>query len=261
MTNRSTGLIRIVTLVLAVAVLGAGATSVVGSFFVRQSTRTTVFTAPVHRLAVTTYTGNLVIRAAAAGEETMVISKGRSAFRRAAYNAGVKDGVLTVSGDCLGHSFLADACSMSFEIVVPPGSTVEANSSTGSVIIFGPMSSTHASTDTGDVRVVGTGGSLQLQTDTGDVTGDLLKSGTVSAQSDTGDVTLGFAVSPHRLRAVADTGDVQIRVPDDGSAYRVQASADIGDRFVTVPTTSTSDRSIVASSSTGSVHVLTQRIP
>jgi Putative adhesin len=253
--------IRIVTLVLALVVLAACSASVVGLFFVREHTETTTFTEPVHEVRVSTDTGDVVIRAAAAGEETTVVSKGRSAFRKAEHSAGVKDGVLMVSGACRGSFIIADSCSMDFEIVVPAGSAVQANSNTGNLSIAGPSSSVLASTDTGDIRVLRVGGSIRLRTSTGDVTGDELKSLAASAQTDTGDVALGFSTAPHQLRAVADTGDVQIRVPDDGSVYQVQASTDTGDRFVSVPTAPTAERSIDAETSTGDVRIVAVRVP
>jgi DUF4097 and DUF4098 domain-containing protein YvlB len=253
--HRGRTTIRIIALVLGVVALVSGTSSVIGVFFTRQSTTNTLITAPVQRLSVTTSTGSVVIRAAAAGEPTRVISKSRSAFHKAGHSVTVKDGELTVSGACLGRFFLADSCSMSFEIVVPAGSIVEANSSTGSVTVSGRMASTLASTDTGNVRVVGGGGPLRLQTDTGHVTGSQLTSGTVSAQTSTGWVSLGFATAPNRVTARVDTGDVRIRVPDDGTAYRVQADTDTGQQSVLVPVASNSPRVITANTDTGDVQV------
>jgi hypothetical protein len=252
--------IRIVTAVLALALLLAGAASVVGFFFIRQSTQTTVFTAPVHELMVNTDTGDVVVRAAVAGEDTKVISKGQSSFRKAKHTEAVSDGVLAVSGFCQGNFIIADACSVDFEIVVPPGSKVQASSSTGNLTISGPSSSVVASTDTGDVRVVGIGGSIQLRTHTGDVDGNQLTSRTASAKTNTGNVTLDFSTAPQQLRADADTGDVQIRVPDDGSVYQVHASTHTGDRSITVPTATTSGRVISATTATGDVAVLIEPV-
>jgi hypothetical protein len=247
--------IRITAAVLALVVLLAGSASVISFFFVRKSTETTPISAPVRQVLVSTDTGDVVIRAAAAGEETTVISKDRSAFRKAQHSIGVKDGVLAVSGACRGRFIIADSCSASFEIVVPPGSAVQVNSDTGDLRISGTSSSILAATKTGDVRVVGVSGSIRLRTNTGDVSGDQLKSDSMSAQTNTGDITLDFSTDPLQLSAAADTGDVQIRVPDDGTLYRVQSSTHTGDRSVDVPTATDSDRVIDANTSTGDIHI------
>jgi hypothetical protein len=247
--------VRIVLLVLAMAVLLTCTASVIGYLFVRHTVETTTFTAPVHQVQVGTDTGDIVIRAGTPGESTMVISKGRSSFRKAKHSESVADGVLRVRGYCQGHIIFSDSCSMGFEIVVPPGSTVQAESSTGDLRITGPAAAVLASTDTGDVRVIRATEAIKLHSSTGDITGRQLSSKIVSAETNTGDVSLTFAAPPNQVLAHTDTGDVGIGVPNDGTTYRVDAGTSTGDRTVTVPTSTSSRQSIRARTSTGDAKV------
>jgi DUF4097 and DUF4098 domain-containing protein YvlB len=247
--------VRIGLMVLAALVLLSCTGSVIAYLFVRQTVETTTFDAPVHQIQVSTDTGDITIRAAGLGESTRVTSTGRSAFRKAEQSAVVTDGVLLVRGYCEGHVVFPDSCSMDFEIVVPPGSTVQAESSTGDLRITGPAAAVMASTNTGDVRVIRATEAIKMRSITGDVTGSQLTSHIISAETKTGDVALTFTAPPNQVLAVTGTGDVEVGMPNDGTTYRVSADTSTGDRKITVPMSSTSRQSIEARTSTGDVEV------
>lgn len=248
--------IRIVAGVTATVVLLGGTSSAVAYFMLETSTQTKSFTNPLTKLKVANDTGDIVIRAGAAGEPATVISRSESSFSKPKHSEIVTDGVLVVSGSCGGGLSFVNTCEVDFDIVVPPGTAVEADTSTGDVSVNNTGGPVALESSTGDISVsrVGKGGtSIQLTTSVGDITGEFLNGGSVTSRSNTGDVELDFTAAPDRIKADTDTGDIEVSVPDDATAYRVDADVDTGDQNIDVPTDSGSTRVVDLKTSTGDI--------
>ena len=249
--------VRTVSVLLAGTVLAVGTGSVIGFFFIHVRTGTSVIVQKVNRVEVKEGNGDVVIRSGAVGSPIVVTATLHSALRTARYTQSVTGGVLRAVGSCRSWSIFADSCSADLTLTVPPGLSVVVTIDNGdsTVRTTGPITVT---SQNGDIDVTRGGGSIQVRTSNGDVTGSRLLAGTVSAKSSTGDVDLTFAVPPGHVTATSGVGDVEVAVPDDGTAYRVDATAIIGDRSVSVPTAGTA-RTITAHSATGDVRIRTTK--
>jgi hypothetical protein len=128
---------------------------------------------------------------------------------------------------CWGHVLL----------VVPPGTEVHARSSAGSV------------------RATGLTGVVELSSSAGSVAATGLGSTDVTASSSAGSTHLAFALPPRRVDASSSAGSVEVVVPRGTAAYLVDAGSSAGSSNVAVRTDPTSDRTIRAHSSAGSVQV------
>jgi hypothetical protein len=143
---------------------------------------------------------------------------------------------LVLSGDC--PSGFTNRCSTDWVIRVP-------------VVL-----DVNATTAVGDVFARGEFRSASLETATGDVTTTSFRSGTTRVVSNVGDVSLNFVTAPQHVDVASSVGDVQVLVPDDGTAYDVRATTSLGKHQTTVPVDSTSPRSIRVTSSVGDSRVL-----
>lgn len=165
-------------------------------------------------------------------------------------------------------------CSSAYDIVVPPGFEVRAESSGGSITVRDLTGRLEAHSSGGSitgsdlggaVRADSSGGSvkldrasgpLDLHSSGGSVTGTDLRGAEAIADSSGGNVRLRFAVPPERVSADTSGGSVTLELPRVDGGYDVQASADGGGENVQLPTDPTSERKILARSSGGSVTVL-----
>jgi hypothetical protein len=164
-------------------------------------------------------------------------------------------------------------CSTSYDIVVPRGFEVRADSSGGSIAARdltgrlearssgGSISADNlsggvrADSSGGSVTVTGVDGPVDLHSSGGSVTGTDLHGGEATADSSGGGVRLVFAEPPDRVSADSSGGSVTIALPRVEGAYDVDASASGGSSAVSVPTEPTSERKITARSSGGSVRI------
>ncbi len=81
----------------------------------------------------------------------------------------------------------------------------------------------------------------------------------MQAQTSTGDVRLAFATLPGTVHARTSTGDIQVQVPDDGTAYQVDTSTSVGSTHVAVATTPTSSHRLELVASVGDITVTVQQ--
>lgn len=246
-------LVWIVAAVTVGVVLIFGTISVVGYFMLQTETRTTSFPNAVTRVQVTNTNGHVKIRTGTATPGATVISRSQNSFRTAKHSEAVTNGVLQVSGSCEGGFFVADACSMDFDITVPKGTTVEARTTTGDISVIGTGAAVTATSSTGDLRVTRAGGAIRLTTNVGNVIGVDLPGGTVQGRSNTGDVELEFTTAPDRITATTNVGDVRVVVPDDATTYQATADTDIGDRHLDIPIDPRSEHIAELSTNTGDV--------
>ncbi|MGF1646783.1 MAG: DUF4097 family beta strand repeat-containing protein [Kineosporiaceae bacterium] len=161
----------------------------------------------------------------------------RTAFGRGEVESAVADGVLTLRHECPEPSY--GRCQLDLDLDLPAGTVVEVRMGAGEVTARGLEGPADVRTDAGSVRLA------ELRTDR------------VRAEVGIGDIHLGFVEPPRDVVARADVGDVEVRVPDDGTVYAVTTSSDIGDDSAQVPTDPSVARTIVATVEVGDARVRT----
>lgn len=231
--------LRIIGLAVAGVALTFGVLGVVSMFMHREHTTTQQFTQPITRLVADTDTGDVRIRAGAAGLPVQVTSRVGESFDNARSSATVTDGVLRLTGRCR-FIVLPDNCGVSYSVTVPPGTVIM------------------VTTGTGDAVIDGTSETITVNTGTGDVDVRDVQAARVSADTGTGTIQLEFTAAPTDVVAHSGTGDVDITVPDDGSDYRVVTDSGVGDVTDGLQHNDSSTRSIRAETGTGDVRLKTR---
>jgi len=151
------------------------------------------------------------------------------------------------------------ACSISYEIAVPPGYLIDVAANTARVEVHGltveklQIEGTSGSTHMEDVK-----GSVEIDSGSGSVTGIQLGLSDFVARVGSGRTSVDFALPPDRVAATTASGAVTIRLPASGGPYRVVANSRSGEEDVQVATDPASSRLIDVSSTSGAVHVLPQ---
>jgi len=179
--------------------------------------------------------GPIALRPGAAGVVTTDASV-RAGWAAPQVSSQLDGGTVVVDVDCPVVSL---GSHVELVVTVPPGGSVQARSSAGSVSAEGLDSA------------------LVLHSSAGSVTGRDLDSASVAADSSAGSVSLTWASrAPSRVEARSSAGSVTVLVPDvAGMAYRVSADSSAGSVDVAVRTDPQAPRSITATSSAGSVRV------
>jgi hypothetical protein len=164
-------------------------------------------------------------------------------------------------------------CSVHYEITVPSGIAVRAESSGGSITVRGVSGAIDTESSggsvtvaeaTGSVRAHSSGGSVTVDSSSGSVDLDSSGGGIVGtglrgdarAESSGGSVRLVFDAPPSSVQASSSGGKVEVLLPRVEGGYRVNASSSGGDQQVDVPTDPASTRQIEVHSSGGDARVL-----
>jgi hypothetical protein len=228
--------LRVVGSVVAALVVAGTTTSVVSRFFHQHRVETAVYSQTLTGMSIRTSTGDVRVTVGDRGSPVQVRRVLDWSFGTAGSTETVTDGQLDIAARC-STGLGVGACSVSYEVTVPPDLTVRLDSETGDLDVSGPAGDVTASTHTGDLRIQGA------------------TSARVDASASTGDVDVEFASPPQGVTARSSTGDVLVVVPADGTSYDVRTSTSTGDATGTVPSIPGADRRIDASSSTGDVTV------
>jgi hypothetical protein len=165
-------------------------------------------------------------------------------------------GQLRLSSDC--PDFPGGSCSVRYEVTVPRGVPVVAESGAGDVRAEGLTTNkpVDLSSGAGDVVVTDVSAPrLRLHSSAGDVIGTGIGTGDVRATSAAGDVRLELVgPAPQSVFADSSAGDVSLAVPD--VTYAVQASTSAGDvTSDAVRNDPDSPRKLTATSSAGDVNI------
>jgi hypothetical protein len=144
---------------------------------------------------------------------------------------------LTISVHCPPFTPGGVSGSAALRLAVPPGTTLDLDSSDGGI------------------HLVGVSGKVIAHSSAGSVRAEDLTSTTVTASSSAGGVHLSFASAPTTVDASSSAGSVSVAVPDDGTAYAVDAHSSAASTHVDLATNPKSTRHITARSSAGSVRV------
>lgn len=146
------------------------------------------------------------------------------------------DDRLLLSGTC--PNFGGTWCSVTYLVEVPPGTNLRLRTDDGGIAVVGAAGDVDVRSTDGRVRVVGVAGPV------------------VVAHSEHGSVVVESSVTPSRVQATSEHGNVQVAVPDGTGAFRVDASTDHGRTLVAVRTDPDSADVIVARSEHGNVDVV-----
>jgi hypothetical protein len=209
-----------------------------------------VFPTTVERVRVTTPDGS--IRVAGTDDHQVVVDGRLSGTLKVPTMSARLDGTtLKVQAHC---AVFWD-CGASFDLRVPAGVAVEAESSSGDVQASDLRAPVRLSTASGTVVVRRVAGAVSLHTSSGDIRAGDVSARTLTAHTSSGDVTLEMSGVPEDVEADTSSGDVRITVPRGGDAYDVTADTSSGDRTVAVRTDPLSSRRLRATTSSGDVSV------
>lgn len=154
-------------------------------------------------------------------------------FARAEVTSSLKDGVLTVRGDCPNDATSWNKCSTDLTIVVPSSVVVDAFSNFGDITTKGLRGNEKLVTNFGDVRTIAvTASNVSAVTDYGEVLVDLVTAPMkATARSNFGDVSLKVPAGTYAIDADTQFGDVTVTgVKDDGDApRRITGTSEYGD--------------------------------
>jgi hypothetical protein len=225
---------RVVGGIVAAALVAGATVSAVSTFTEQRTANTTTYQQAIAKVVVETGTGDVEVREGRPGSGVVVERRTRSSWGTTpTASEAVAGDVLTLRGICRGFW----SCSVEYRITVPPGTALEATTSTGSIAAAGLDAEVSVTSSTGSIELTG------------------LRSQRVQVEASTGSIELGFTAVPSDVRVEASTGDVEVVVPRDGTKYAVQTSTSTGSTDVAVPVDSSSSRRIEARTSTGSVEV------
>jgi hypothetical protein len=185
--------------------------------------------------------GDLQVRTAPGASQIEVDVERRGSWRLPHFDSSRDGGTLRLTGGCSGPRM--GNCGTDVVVRAPAGLTLQVRASVGTVRASGSYAQVRATTSTGEVALT-------------DLTSDR-----TTAVSSVGTVLVTFARAPMDVQASSSTGEVTVVVPDDGTTYAVRSHVSVGSTQISVPDDDTSDRSIVASSSVGSVRVVTATDP
>lgn len=175
------------------ALIVVGAVVAFGWGWPGRETESSQVGTPVRSVEFEVTAGNVQIRAGEVAGTSI-----RETFHTHGLHFGGSGHTYHVDGDKLVLDDCGSDCTVDYEIVVPRGTTV------------------HGQTTSGSIDVTGLSGG-DLQTTSGDVDADEI-SGPVRANSNSGSLSVEL-VSPQDVTAETDSGDIDLRVPPD--AYRV----------------------------------------
>ncbi|MEE6310947.1 DUF4097 family beta strand repeat-containing protein [Plantactinospora veratri] len=150
---------------------------------------------------------------------------------------------LVLDTDCGRH------CGVSYDVLAPAGVALRGENGSGNVTLTalttvdikigsGDISVTDASgpvrveTGSGDIRLNRVPGTVSARAGSGSIEGRSLGAGKVNAETGSGDISL-VLVAAGSVQASASSGSIDVTVPAGG--YRVSAHADSGNTDVRVP--------------------------
>ena len=239
--------------VLILAALVWGPYQVVTLLAHEERTREETYEAAgISRLDIEGSSGSIDIAASARStiHVTAEISEG---LRPTGETQQVVDGALELRSSC--PNFGSMFCWVDYDIQVPLDLELVVDGDHGSITITGSTAPLTVDGGHGSIRVRDVSGDLRVSNDNGRIEATGLRSARVNADNDNGRIQLEFAAAPTSVVATNDNGRILIVVPDDDTAYRVDADSDNGGEDVTVRQDSSSERTITARSSNGSVTV------
>jgi len=192
---------------------------------------TTVYqiSSPVSTVVVISHIGDVTISGSG--------RTGTSVTEQAAYSRTAPTTTRVVSGKTLTITYSCPVelvCGVAYVVQVPRGVAVQATAGAGAIRLSGLAGNVTAEADVGFIDATGLTGS------------------SVSLTTGAGGVTAAFTAAPHAVQATARVGAVTVRVPG-GASYQVTIHAHLGKAAVSVPQSSSSGRTISATTDVGAI--------
>jgi hypothetical protein len=259
-----------VGVVLSVAAIAWGALQLANVLGRTTEERSATLPATGGRLVVSSSGGSVQVTAADV-DDIRVVSKLRYGLSAPELRQDSGPDGVHLAASCPWYS---SWCSVDYEITIPTGLAVSAESSGGSITVSGGSGAVDVSSSGGSVTVTETAGSVRahssggsvtvravtgtidLESSGGSVLGTGLRGGDARADSSGGSVRLVFDVPPDLVQASSSGGMVEVLLPQVDGGYRVDASSSGGDQVVEVPTDPASARRVTVHSSGGDARVL-----
>lgn len=133
------------------------------------------------------------------------------------------DGATLVLAGC-GHD-----CTVDYDIVVPRGTAVHGNLTSGDVTLDGVVGTDVTSTS-GQIRVTGAAGPVKAHATSGDIEISLASPEDVNAQANSGNVTVTVPNDRYRVDVLTHSGEQEVGIPTDpAGAYVLDLQATSGD--------------------------------
>lgn len=163
-----------------------------------------------------------------------------------------------VVGDTLritAHCHTDWDCSADYDLDLPAGVNVAADSSSGDVTADGLGGTVRLWTSSGDVTVDRPRGALDAGTGSGNIQIDAARTGRLQAETGSGDIQLDLTAPPDDLDVRTGSGDVQVTLPTTADAYDVQVSTGSGGRTIAIRTDPAAARRLRVTTGSGDVSV------
>jgi hypothetical protein len=239
--------------VVAVAALAMGTFSTVSQLAHEEHAFQLTFDEPVTVLDVQVDSGAVRV-VGGGGPGITVTAQVSDGLWATEHSQAVEGDRLVLRGRC--PLKLSDFCHVDYTVEVPADVAVVARAHRdGRISVTGVDAPVDAATDNGTVEVDGLSGDLQLGTSNGSIAATNLASPTARATADNGGIRLSFVVPPTTVAVRSHNGSVQVVLPDTPVAYAIDADTSFGSVDTPIRTDPTSDRTISARTSRGSVSV------
>jgi DUF4097 and DUF4098 domain-containing protein YvlB len=206
---------------------GAGAAVALAGVGQRVERRD-LLTHEISALTVNAGAGDVTVRTGGQPGTVEVTRKGRSSASLAALGPSDWQGS-TLTLDC------GDVCTLDYEIRVPAGVNVTAE------------------TGSGDIELDGALGAVDVRAGSGDV-GANVAARTMATRTGSGDIDLQLGNAPSQLTANSGSGDVAIQVPD-GQSYVLNTHTGSGDIDIAIPQTNGADHSVQVQTGSGDISI------
>ena len=188
-------------------------------------------------------------------DEIHVRMRGTYLGEKPRLETGTSGGVTTISGGCPRQWF--SFCSLDVTVELPESLPVTVVGQNGAITASGLTGRLNLGTTNGRIETDGTEGDLDLRSTNGAIRVRGATSADVTAITTNGSVDLGFEDAPTDVAARSTNGAVTVRVPVDGLTYFVTARTTNGTTNTdSVPSDRTSNRTITAETTNGSVNVV-----
>ncbi len=251
--GRSRSWAKIALMVVAVFLIVIGASALVTNIFESRRSTTQRFGDAVERLVVTAGNGEIIVTAAS-GTEIVIERDERYVFRRPSRVADLEGSTLVLDDGCPSFNMLfLGGCRVNFRITVPPGTSIDLDSSNGDLVVEGITGGAVLRTSNGDIDLDRLTGEIDARTSNGAIVGRGLRSAAVDVDTSNGRISLVFEAPPDRVAAETDNGPIYLEVPD--LAYRIDADTANGDIDLEVVSDPDATRTIEVESSNGDIEI------
>ena len=198
-----------------------------------DETRTIPLDGSIRSVVVRTDLGEIIV---GSGSKHLIRVRETWNYSRPTVTHTLKNGVLTVQGECPNDPTSWNRCSTDLTVVVPSAVTVDAFSNFGDITTKALRGNEKLASDFGELRALG------------------VSAATMTADTDYGEVVLDLVSAPTKASAISNFGDISVKVP--AGTYAVDAKTDFGDVSVKgIDTDKDAPRRITGHSDYGDVAV------